>query len=146
MTNKNDNIVSINQMHGRPLNIIVKPKNCNARNNSKHISATDMQKISTKYGLTQNVTLGIASDLRAITKNRKIFAPNLKQSLSDSIHSLDPFFDVKVYKFKKSVLKETEKDNEISKESAEAKSELETPTKLKTAKFHKNLKRIKKIS
>lgn len=93
--------ISINQRRGKPLKIDVNPKNSKEKSSHESLLTTDdMKKIQSKYSLTQNVTVGIASMLRVASKKRKIIQPNLRKVLSTEIHSLDSFFDVKVFKFK----------------------------------------------
>lgn len=87
----------VNQVRGKPLKININPK---VSKEKTVIKSSDWKKIQTRYSLSQNVSTGIATMLRTATKNRKIIEPNLKQNLSDEIHSLDDFFHVKIFNFK----------------------------------------------
>lgn len=58
-----------------------------------------MKKIQTNYGLSQNVTQGIASMLRSSAKDRKVVEKGLKEKLRTDLHSVDQFFDVKLCNF-----------------------------------------------
>lgn len=95
--NSSQTSFAINQFHGKPLKIAVNPKKSKE---NPVIKSSDWKKVRTKFGLTNNTTLGIASMVRVATNNRKIIEPNLKQNLSDEIHSLDSFFVVKSFNFK----------------------------------------------
>lgn len=107
ITTYDQRTVYLNQQHGHPLKIVINPQKSTTESIKKPvITTTVLKKIQTKYGLSQNVTTGIASDLRVATKNRKFIEPNLKQNLSISIHLVDSFFATKDYEFKKTKGKE----------------------------------------
>lgn len=113
---ENEKRLCINQLRGKPLNLIVNPNSPKPATGSKTmLTAKDMTNIRTKYGLSQKVTRNMATDLRIATKNRKFVEPNLKKSLVDNNHLLDSFFVVKSYNFKKSVKVEIDKETESSK-------------------------------
>ena len=66
-----------------------------------------------KYNLSQNVTCGIASDIRSATKRRKIIESNLQPNLRTKIHSLDQYFTSEVFELTKRVDKKTTQISEI---------------------------------
>lgn len=90
---KQNNIkLSLNQSKGgQSLNIIAKPEE---EKITQVISVKSMRDIQTKYNLSTNVTLGIASDIRVATKKRTIIELGLKESLIENVHRLDSFFYV----------------------------------------------------
>ena len=62
-------------------------------------STKDFVKIQTRFNLSQNKTIGIASAICTAAKNRKIVEPNLKKISSTRIHGVDEFFTTEVFNF-----------------------------------------------
>ena len=97
LTNRNDTL-SLSQLNGKPLTIIVKPEK---EKQVPIIKCEDLVHMKTKYNLSSNVTKNIASSLRLATKNRNLIEPNLKEKLVSENHKVDNFFEVKVLNFTK---------------------------------------------
>lgn len=99
---KKGNVIemSLPTSHGRPIRVVINPPQNKKGVSVKFVVSTDdMQKIQTNYNLTQNQTIGIASMIRVASNNRKAIEPNLKQKMSDKLHSVDQFFEVKPFNF-----------------------------------------------
>lgn len=88
--------ISLSQYHGRPLVIDVQPKS------QYHglISADDMLKLQTRFGLSFNTIFGIATFIRITLKDRKCIETDLKCKLRAMSHRLDQYFDVGKAEFK----------------------------------------------
>lgn len=89
-TSGNKQELMLSQTHGRSLRIRVNPKT------EKHvqISAADVGRAQTNSGLSSNVVLRIANDLRVGGRKRKLFEPHLKEKLKAHNHTLDSYFSV----------------------------------------------------
>lgn len=90
-----EELLSLSQTRGKPLRVSVNPRNQSV----SQISASDVIKIQTSYGLSSNLVRGITRDLRCGAKNRKLFEPNLRQKVSASSHTLDALFTVQTNDF-----------------------------------------------
>ena len=96
--NKNVSL-SLSQTNGKPLNVIVHPKNNVKDKNNIQISSDDFLQIQNRYTFSFNVMRGLSSSLRSATKNRNILEPNINQNLLDKNHLVDDFFKRKTFDF-----------------------------------------------
>ena len=84
-----DTTISLSQKHGKPLIIDLDPKT-----NRNKISAEDLQKLQTRFGLSTNTICGIANCIRIALKDRQSVEKDLKRKLSIMNHRLDEHFAI----------------------------------------------------
>lgn len=85
-------VLSLSQLRGKTLKILLDSNEKNSNLKRKQISVEVVSKISASFNLSTNVVKGIASSLRTATQDRKLFESNLSVNLHKLNHSLDVFF------------------------------------------------------
>ena len=97
---KSEKMLRFSQLRGKPIQVVVQPDKTKENLDRKStISADDVDKLRSEFNLSLNVTRGIASSLRSMTKDRKFFEPDLANKLITKNHLLDKYFSTRICDF-----------------------------------------------
>lgn len=96
-SHSSESTVSLSQNHGRPLTIDLNPK----KSSNNIISAEDLMKLQSRFGLSFNTIFGIATFIRVSLQDRKCIEKDVPRKLRIMSHRIDDYFDVAEAEFTK---------------------------------------------